>query len=141
MFDPNGPRILIVEDDRALSDLLTIRLELAGYRTAAVSDGLRALATVNAVQPEAIVLDINMPGMDGFGVLAALAKRPPGKRPPVLVLTARNAPDDVRRCIQLGAKDYLAKPFETAKLLKRVDRLLRRPIVEIPATAEKIQFV
>ena len=124
-----------------LSELLTIRLELAGYRTAIAVDGFRAMDIINLTQPNAIVLDINMPRMDGFAVLAALAKRPPGRRPPVLVLTARNAPDDVRKCIALGAKDYLTKPFDAGRLLKRVDRLVRRPAVAKEKVGENSQFV
>jgi DNA-binding response OmpR family regulator len=126
MFDRNGAKILIVEDDPSVLDLLTTRLELAGYRTACAKDGYRALEVLNGPQPDAIVLDLNMPNLDGFGVLTALNKRPLDKQPPVLVLTARNAPDDVRRCLSLGAKDYLAKPFKDEQLLSRVARLLRR---------------
>ncbi len=125
MFDPRGAKILIVEDDPSLLELLTTRLELAGYRTACARDGYQGLEALNGVQPDAIVLDLNMPRLDGFGVLAALNKRPLDKQPPVLVLTARNAADDVRRCLSLGAKDYLAKPFKDAHLLARVARLLR----------------
>ena len=73
-----------------------------------------------------MVLDINMPNLDGFGVLAELNKRPLAKQPPVLVLTARNGSDDVRRCLSLGAKDYLAKPFKDTQLLARVARLVGR---------------
>jgi DNA-binding response OmpR family regulator len=125
MFDPKGAKILIVEDDPSVLDLLTTRLELAGYRTACAKDGYRALEALSGVQPDAIVLDLNMPNLDGFGVLAALNKRPLNKQPPIIVLTARNAVDDVRRCLSLGAKDYLAKPFNEAQLLTRVARLLR----------------
>jgi DNA-binding response OmpR family regulator len=125
MFDSKGAKILIVEDDPSVLDLLTTRLELAGYRTTCAKDGYRALEALNGVQPDAIVLDLNMPNLDGFGVLAALNKRPLDKQPPVLVLTARNAVDDVRRCLSLGAKDYLAKPFKDAQFLARVARLLR----------------
>jgi two-component system OmpR family response regulator len=126
MFDANGPKILIVEDDPSVRDLLTTRLELAGYRTRCANDGADGLKLAASYRPDAMVLDINMPRLDGFGVLSALAKRP-GASLPVLVLTARNAEDDVRRCLHLGAKDYLAKPFDERQLLARVSRLLRRP--------------
>ena len=73
-----------------------------------------------------------MPELDGFGVLTALKARPELKFPPTLMLTARHAPDDVRRAVGLGAKDYLTKPFSESQLLARVARLLRRPIPPAP---------
>jgi DNA-binding response OmpR family regulator len=79
------------------------------------------------VRPDAIVLDINMPEMDGFEVLGALNSASTAMIP-VLILTARHAVGDVQRAIGLGAKDYLAKPFSEAQLLARVRRLFRAPI-------------
>ena len=129
MFDSSGAKILIVEDDLAVLDLLTTRLVIAGYRTTAAKDGYRALDALSAALPDAIVLDINLPHLDGFGVLERLSRRAPADRPPVLVLTARNAAHDVARCLVLGAKDYLAKPFEDAQLLTRVARLVSTAVV------------
>jgi two-component system OmpR family response regulator len=72
-----------------------------------------------------MILDLNMPNLDGFGVLADINRRPLDRQPPVLVLTARNAAADVQRRLSLGASDYLAKPFKDAVLLARLARLVR----------------
>ena len=125
MFDPKGAKILIAEDDPAVLDLLTTRLELAGYKTIGARDGHRALDALKSVQPDAMILDLNMPHLDGFGVLAEINRRPLDRQPPILVLTARNAANDVRRCLSLGARDYLAKPFNDVTLIARVARLVR----------------
>jgi two-component system OmpR family response regulator len=121
-------RILAVDDDPAILELIVTRLSLAGYQTFYARDGQEALRRLAEVRPAGLVLDINMPGLDGFGVLEHLAKT--GARLPTLVLTARNQGDDVQRAIQLGARDFLAKPFEDKQLLARVARLVRRPAVK-----------
>ncbi len=124
---PARPRIVVAEDDAGVRDLIRTRLDVAGYDVRVAHDGLEAIGAINGMRPDAVVLDINMPLLDGFGVLAAMRTGPFPKTMPVLVLTARHAGDDVRRAIQLGAKDYLTKPFNEAQLLARVARLLRRP--------------
>ena len=140
MFNPNGARLLVVEDDPYVLELLTTRLEIAGYRTWSAKDGYAALELLSSLQPDGMILDINLPRLDGFAVLQSLSQRsrikPP---PPVLVLTARNAIEDVKRCIALGARDYLAKPFKDAALLARVARLLRaKAEVCSPAVSQHI---
>lgn len=123
-------RIFIAEDDRNLLELLITRLTLAGYETSFGRDGWEALEGIYSTRPAAIVLDINMPRLDGFGVLRHLKKSPDVANIPVMMLTARNAPHDVREALAHGASDYLAKPFKDAMLLARVARLLRarRPV-------------
>jgi DNA-binding response OmpR family regulator len=91
-------------------------------------DGIEAGWRIGELHPEAIILDINMPRMDGFAVLESLRPSADTRRIPVLVLTARHAADDVRRAVSLGAKDYLTKPFTKPQLIARVARLLRRPL-------------
>lgn len=127
--DSRPPLIFVAEDDRGVLDLITTRLNLAGYRTAHGRDGWEALAGIQSSRPDAILLDINMPHLDGFGVLRRLNAKP--VRPaPIMVLSARNATDDVKLALSLGAKDYLSKPFRDDMLLARVARLLRpRPKV------------
>jgi DNA-binding response OmpR family regulator len=119
------PRILIADDDPNIRELIRTRLNANGYEAHTVRDGAEALSQILALRPDGVVLDINMPHMDGFGVLEALMEQ--GRRLPVLVLTARHAADDVRRAVSLGAKDYLTKPFTEAQLQARVARLLRAP--------------
>ena len=125
MAEPLRPRIVLAEDDDPILELLVTRLELAGYKTFIARDGYRALEVIYTTRPHGVVLDIGMPSMDGFGVLAALRANTKFPTPPVLVLTARNAPEDVKRAIGLGAKDYMTKPFNDARLLARVARLVR----------------
>ena len=126
-------RIFIAEDDRNLLELLTTRLTLAGYEISFGRDGWEALDGIHSTRPAAIVLDINMPRLDGFGVLRHLKKTPSVANIPVMMLTARNAPNDIREALAHGANDYLAKPFKDAMLLARVARLLRvRPPTRPP---------
>lgn len=133
-FDPSRQRVFIAEDDRALLELIEIRLQLAGYQTAFARDGMEALRAIGLTRPSGVILDINMPKLDGFGVLKALKSTPHTADIPVMVLTARHAPQDVERAISLGAKDYLAKPFKDEMLLLRVARLLRvRPAKQTTA--------
>jgi two-component system OmpR family response regulator len=122
------PRILVAEDDAGVRDVIRTRLEMAGYETHTARNGVEALKRVLELKPQGLMLDINMPELDGFGVLTALRSRPELKFAPTLILTARHAPGDVRRAVGLGAKDYLSKPFTESQLLARVARLLRPPI-------------
>lgn len=128
-------RVLVVDDDANVRDLIRVRLDQAGYDVHTARTGIEAISRIGELDPSAMVLDINMPEMDGFGVLAAMKQE--GRSLPVLVLTARHAGDDVRRAIGLGAKDYLTKPFSEAQLLARVARLMRRPLAQPPAAGRK----
>jgi DNA-binding response OmpR family regulator len=123
----DAPLVLIVDDDEHIRDLLRTRLELDGLTTICAGDGIEGMITLASHRPAAMVLDVSMPRMDGFQMLEAL-KRTRRVPPPTLMLTARNAADDVRRAISLGAKDYLAKPFNDQLLVRRVRRLLRPPV-------------
>ena len=125
LLDAARPRILVVEDDADVLDLITTRLDLAGYHTFWARDGRQGLARLAEVRPVAMVLDINMPALDGFGVLRKM--RNDGRYPqvPTLMLTARNHASDVQEALSLGALDFLAKPFQDRQLLSRVARLLR----------------
>lgn len=121
---PLGPKILVAEDDLAMLDLVSRWLEAAGYGVVKVRDGEEVLQAVAEPALAAIVMDVTMPRMDGFQVLAQLrALRRP--LPPVILLTGRQSADDVRRALSLGARDYLAKPVERAHLLARLERVLR----------------
>jgi two-component system OmpR family response regulator len=121
-----SPRILVVEDDPMIRELIVTRLELGGYQTFTACDGFHGLASLAEVRPAAMILDINMPRLDGFGVLRKMRETGAIARTPTMVLTARNQPDDVRTAISLGARDFLSKPFRDEQLLARVARLLRK---------------
>ena len=122
------PRILVAEDDSGIRDLLRGQLMRAGYEVHTVPNGVEGVQKFSTLRPDAMILDINMPQMDGFGVLEHLRPQLAAWRTPVLILTARHAAEDVRRAVGLGAKDYLTKPFSEGQLLARVARLLRPPI-------------
>ncbi len=124
LFDLAPRRILVVDDDDSIVDLISTRLIIGGYKVATANDGFEALRYLKDLRPEAMILDINMPGLDGFGVLEHMRK-PDTHAPPTLVLTARHNAGDVERAIRLGARDYLAKPFDDRMLLARVSRLFR----------------
>ena len=96
------------------------------------------MSRLTELKPAALILDINMPGRDGFDVLRRMGPAGVAKTP-TMVLTARNEPEDVRRAIVLGARDYLAKPFKDEQLLMRVARLLRRASAA-PPTAPTIEL-
>lgn len=130
-----APLVLIVDDDELIRELLRTRLELDGLRTICATDGVDALTALSNHRPAAMVLDVNMPRMDGFQLLDTL-KRTRRTPPPTLMLTARNAAEDVQRAIAMGAKDYLAKPFNDQLLLRRVRRLLRTPAPPEETTSE-----
>ncbi len=116
-------RILVIEDEAKLADYVKRGLSEAGYTVDVARDGIegRYLATEGDYQ--AVVLDIMLPGVDGFGVLSALREK---RNTPVLMLTARDLVEDRVRGLQAGADDYLVKPFAFSELLARVGALLRR---------------
>lgn len=119
-----GTRILVVDDDRKLRDMLRRALEGVGFEVELAEDGGRALASVSQRAPDAIVLDVLMPGVDGLGVARRLRER--GDLTPILMLTARDSVPDRVQGLDAGADDYLVKPFSVDELLARVRALLRR---------------
>jgi CheY-like chemotaxis protein len=119
-------RILVVDDEPFVLELISTRLQIAGYIVTQARDGTRALQSLREFIPDGIVLDINMPGLDGFGVLEQMRAVPRWSAIPTMVLTARNRSEDVQRAMSLGARDYLTKPFDDQQLLARVARLVRK---------------
>jgi two-component system response regulator MprA len=117
-------RVLVVDDDRAVRDALRRSLMLGGYEVFAAEDGYGALAAVDETVPDAVVLDIGLPGLDGLGVCRRLRKD--GNRVPILMLTARDAVADRIDGLDAGADDYLVKPFDVGELQARLRALLRR---------------
>jgi DNA-binding response OmpR family regulator len=127
-------RILIVEDNGDLAYGLRNNLEIEGYEVEVAEDGRTGLASLDRRPPALVVLDLMLPGMDGFRVLRTL--REAGHRMPVLILTARGEEADKVRGLRMGADDYITKPFGLLELLARVEALLRRaapPTAAAPA--------
>jgi DNA-binding response OmpR family regulator len=117
-------KILVIEDNRNLATGLRNNLEIEGYQVEVASDGTSGLALARSCAPDLIVLDLMLPGMDGYRVLKTL--REDGTDTPVLILSARGEETDKVLGFHLGADDYVAKPFGLLELLARVDALLRR---------------
>ena len=117
-------RILLAEDDRAINRVIVRRLKWEGYSTDACFDGREALDYLDVVEYDAVILDVMMPGMDGFEVLTRMRER--GDKTPVLFLTARDSLADKVEGLDLGADDYLVKPFEFEELMARLRVLIRR---------------
>ncbi|MBS1824033.1 MAG: response regulator transcription factor [Acidobacteria bacterium] len=123
-------RILVIEDEKRIADFLSRGLESAGYAVDVAHDGQAGLDLLHQTDYDLLVLDLNLPDMDGLDVLEKVRNRKVS--PPVLILSARNAVDDRVKGLELGADDYLVKPFAFVELLARVRALLRRgqPIPE-----------
>ncbi len=116
-------KILIADDDRDLLGLIGFTLTQAGYLVVKAGDGPTAIKAFEAEQPDILVLDINMPGATGFQVCEVVRQ---SSRVPIMMLTARGEEEDLVRALELGADDYLTKPFSPRTLLARVKALLRR---------------
>ena len=120
-------RILLVEDDPDIALSLRNKLERdGGYAVEVVADGPAGLARASAEPPELVLLDVNLPGIDGFEVCRRLRKDPETAGVPVIMLTARIGEDDRVRGLDLGADDYITKPFSPKEALARVRAVLRR---------------
>ena len=135
------PRVLVVDDDRSVRDSLRRSLEFNGYDVALASDGAEALASIAGRAPDALVIDVMMPRLDGIETTKAL--RTAGNDLPILVLTARDSVGDRVEGLDAGADDYLTKPFALDELLARLRALLRRisaPLDENGLEAEVLSF-
>ncbi len=119
-----GETILVVEDDRSLREGLAMNFRLRGYRVLTAADGDEGLRAAFDEKPDLIVLDLMLPGTDGLEILAELRRRDVGV--PVLILSARDRLQDKVRGLEIGADDYLTKPFQLPELLVRVEVMLRR---------------
>jgi len=120
-------KVLIADDDRDLLELINFALTQAGYLVVKASDGPTAIRQFEAESPDIAVLDLNMPGASGFQVCEAIRTK---SNVPVMMLTVRNEEEDLVKAIELGADDYLTKPFSPRTLLARIKALLRRAGME-----------
>ncbi len=125
-------KIVIAECDRTVLELLQVRLHVAGYHPIAVRDGLGAMEVLRNIRPDAVLLELNLPDVDGFEVRRALNGQPERLPAPVLVMGRSLSAEDIRRAIGLGARDCLTKPFSGADALDRLSRMLKRQ-AQVPA--------
>jgi two-component system response regulator MprA len=132
----NLPRVLVVDDDRAVRESLRRSLEFNGYDVHLAGDGAEALAGIGSVAPDVVVMDVMMPRLDGLDATRAL--RAAGNDVPILVLTARDAVGDRVEGLDAGADDYLTKPFALQELLARLRALLRRVAPPVDGDEEEV---
>ena len=123
-------RVLIAEDDLRIANLLQCGLQEEGYQVTTETDGKRALGMASALSFDLLILDLMLPSLDGFEIARQL--RLGGNRTPILILTARDATADIVRALDLGADDYLTKPFSLDVFLARVRAVSRRGPIPIP---------
>jgi len=127
--------VMVIEDEKEIRDLVRYHLERSGYRVAVVDDGDEGLQRLFASRPDALVLDLMLPGRNGLEVLREIRDEPMTRDLPVMVLTARGTEMDKLLGFEYGADDYLTKPFSPRELVARVKALIRRtrPSSESPA--------
>jgi len=123
-------KILVADDDPDLLDLVAYALAQAGFLVVKAKNGTEAVSSYDEETPDLVILDINMPGATGFEVCASLRER---GSTPIIMLTARGEEQDLVRALELGADDYLTKPFSPRTLLARIKALLRRAKIESAA--------
>ncbi len=128
-------KILVVEDEDNLRELVQSRLEKEGFEVATAADGFQAVVKARAFQPDLVILDLMIPKMDGYTV-CRLFKASGMAHIPVIMFTARSSPDDVRRGLDMGADAYVCKPFESSVLMTKITELLKlskpAPVPETP---------
>src|SRR6266542_601807 len=125
------PTVLIVDDEPDILILLRLALESEGYSTVEATDGAEALRVIRDRNPDVVLLDIMMPVMDGWGTLEHLQES--GQHPPVIMVTARTAARHQDRGMELGAEDFVTKPYEPAERLERM-----RHVMDSPSDEERI---
>lgn len=122
--------VLVVDDEVAITDLITEVLSIAGYQVTKSPDGLEALNQIRRSKFDLILLDVNLPKVDGFAVLEKIRESVPTQ--PIIMISARIDKDDVTRGLRLGADDYVRKPFSVEELVLRIENLLKRDGRNLP---------
>jgi len=135
-FSPKGKLVLVVDDEPRMVEFIRMNLDLEGYRVATAGNGLEALQRLRDDLPDLVLLDVMMPEMDGFEALQHIRKV---SAVPVIMVTVRSDEPDLVRGLELGADDYIAKPFSVRELLSRTKAVLRR--AQVPAPSGKARIV
>ena len=129
--------VLIVEDDRNIADLLRLYLEKEGYEVVIANDGLKGVELFKSSQPSLVLLDVMLPGMDGWGVCRAIRSE---SKTPIIMLTAKSETEDKVSGLKQGAVDYITKPFEMKEVLARIEAVLRRSGIEPEKASRRLVF-
>jgi two-component system OmpR family response regulator len=136
--DPAKDVVLVVDDEEYIRDLVRTALSFSGFEVVVAADGVTALSETRRIRPDLIVLDINMPGFDGFEVVRRL--RDGGDTTPVVFLTARNSSQDLVSGFTKGGDDYITKPFSLEELVVRVQAVIRRSAPAVVDTSHIVSF-
>ncbi|MBS2024826.1 MAG: response regulator transcription factor [Deltaproteobacteria bacterium] len=128
-------KIIIVDDDRETREMLKMALELEGYDVTQAANGLRLISTLHVDRPDVILLDVMMSWIDGFELCRAVKKNDEFKDIPVIFVSAKKSPADVKAGLAAGAADYFAKPIDIERLLARIATLLTPPVPVVPGAA------
>ena len=129
--------VLIVEDDRNIADLLRLYLEKEGYEVVIALDGLKGVEKFREVHPSLVLLDVMLPGMDGWGVCRTIRSE---SKTPIIMLTAKSETEDKVSGLKQGADDYITKPFEMKEVLARIEAVLRRSGIEPEKSRRRLEF-
>lgn len=129
--------VLIVEDDRNIVDLLRLYLEKEGYTVVIAPDGMRGVEQFRTVHPSLVLLDVMLPGLDGWGVCRAIRAE---SQTPIIMLTAKSETEDKVNGLKQGADDYITKPFEMKEVLARIEAVLRRSGIEPEKSRRRLEF-
>jgi two-component system OmpR family response regulator len=138
MAEPGAARLLVVDDEPDIVELLSASLRFAGFQVSTAASGQEALTLAATFRPDLVILDVMMPGLDGFSVLSRL--RGEGHQVPVLFLTARDATEDKVRGLTTGADDYVTKPFSLSEVIARIGAVLRRARAGVEAPDGRLVF-
>ena len=120
------PHILVIEDEADIRDLLTYNLTQAGYQVTGIEDGAQAFSIIRQIRPTLILLDLMLPGLNGLEICRLLKAQPETEAIPVIMLSAKGEAADMVHGLEVGADDYIAKPFNLKVLLARIHTALRR---------------
>ena len=129
--------VLIVEDDRNIADLLRLYLDKEGYTVVIAPDGMRGVEQFRTVHPSLVLLDVMLPGLDGWGVCRAIRAE---SQTPIIMLTAKSETEDKVNGLKQGADDYITKPFEMKEVLARIEAVLRRSGIEPEKSRRRLEF-
>ena len=129
--------VLIIEDDRNIADLLRLYLEKDGYEVTLAYDGLKGLEKFREVKPDLLLLDVMLPGIDGWGVCRSIRQ---DSKTPIIMLTAKSETEDKVFGLKQGADDYITKPFEMKEVLARIEAVLRRSGLEPEKQSRRLEF-
>ena len=130
-------KVLIVEDDHNIADLLRLYLEKEGYEVTIAPDGLKGVEAFRTAQPDLILLDVMLPGMDGWSVCRTIRAE---AKTPIIMLTAKSETEDKVYGLKQGADDYITKPFEMKEVLARIEAVLRRSGMEPEKNSRRLTF-